>query len=237
MTEKTKTILITGASSGIGEATALQLLNDNYHVIGIARDFTKSSIDHPAFTPVKIDLANTEALFEQLKKVDIKWDRINAIIFNAGKGHFGNLEQFSENQVRELMDLNFISQVILTKKILPLMKQKKAGDLIYIGSEAALSGSRQGSLYCASKFALRGFALSLRDECANTGIRVSLIHPGFVRTPFFDQLDFQPGPEPAHAINAEDVAKTVCFILQSRTGTIFDEITLSPQKKVIDFKK
>ena len=65
-----------------------------------------------------------------------------------------------------------------------------------MGSEAALAGTAQGSLYCAAKFALRGLAQALRAECARAGIRVTLVNPGMVQSPFFDELDFRPGPEP-----------------------------------------
>jgi short-subunit dehydrogenase len=93
------------------------------------------------------------------------------------------------------MNLNFVSQSFLAKEFLPALKRKALADLIFIGSEAALAGSRKGSIYCASKFALRGFSQSLRDECAKSSVRVSLINPGMVKTDFFQSLTFEPGEE------------------------------------------
>ena len=119
----------------------------------------------------------------------------------------------------------------------PAMKRRKRGDLIFIGSEAALSGGRKGAVYAAAKFALRGLAQSLRQECAGSGVRVALVNPGMTRTAFFDGLDFGPGEQSGHAILAEDVAEVVSSVLAMRPGTVIDEVNLSPLQKVVRFRK
>ena len=96
-------------------------------------------------------------------------------------------------------------------------------------------GSKQGSLYCASKFGLRGFCQSIRDESRDKNVSVSLINPGMARTAFFDGLTFSPGDEPENAIEPEDIADLVITILGMRQGTVIDEINLSPLKKVLKF--
>ena len=106
-----------------------------------------------------------------------------------------------------------------------------------MGSEAARTGGKRGAVYSAAKFGLRGLAQSLRQECAASGVRVSIVNPGMVKTAFFDELDFQPGDAPDNYILPEDVARAVLAILETRTGTVVDEINLSPQKKVIRFPK
>ena len=113
----------------------------------------------------------------------------------------------------------------------------KLADLIFIGSEAALVGSRKGSIYCASKFALRGFSQALRDECAKSSVRVSLINPGMVKTDFFQTLTFKPGEHESQHLLAEDVADAVSYIINARKGIIIDEINLNPANNVIQFKK
>jgi NADP-dependent 3-hydroxy acid dehydrogenase YdfG len=135
------------------------------------------------------------------------------------------------------MNLNFTSQVYLTKALLPALKSKANSDLIYIGSEAALKGSRKGSIYCASKFALRGFTQALREECGKSNVRVCLINPGMVKTAFFESLTFEPGDHDGNSISPEDVATTVSYVLESRYQIVIDEINLSPLNKVIKFKK
>jgi len=136
-----------------------------------------------------------------------------------------------------LMNLNFTSQVYLTKALLPALKSKANSDLIYIGSEAALKGSRKGSIYCASKFALRGFTQALREECGKSNVRVCLINPGMVKTAFFESLTFEPGDHDSNSISSEDVATAVSYVLESRFQIVIDEINLSPLNKVIKFKK
>ena len=84
---------------------------------------------------------------------------------------------------------------------------------------------------------MRGFCQALREDCARDGIRVSLINPGMVRSPFFEALDFAPGSEPANAIEVDDVARIVLQILQSSSDIVIDEISLTPRIKSIDFGK
>jgi 3-hydroxy acid dehydrogenase/malonic semialdehyde reductase len=235
--EARRTAVVTGASSGIGKAISQLLLREGWSVVGIARDFTKFACDDAGFTPVALDFAELAELPSQLEKLAGEFHRVDALICCAGKGRFGHLEQFSYTQMRELFDLNFTSQAFVVRAFLPRMKRSGRGDIIIMGSEAALRGTRQGSLYCASKFALRGFAQALREETAASGVRVCLVNPGMVRTPFFAELDFKPGDEPDHHILPEDVAAVVLNALQLRDGTNVDEINLSPQKRVIDFHR
>jgi 3-hydroxy acid dehydrogenase / malonic semialdehyde reductase len=228
-------ILVTGASKGIGKAVSIQLLQEGYHVVGLARHFDEPLLSHPRFSPVPIDLSQIKELPEAFKSLIAHYPYIRGIVCNAGKGHFGNLEEFSFDQMRSMMDLNFLSHAYLIKTYLPLLRQQERTDIIFIGSEAALNGKRKGSLYCASKFAIRGFAQALREECSTSSVRVCLINPGMVQTDFFQNLSFRPGSEPSEHILPEDIAHTVSFVLKSRYGTTFDEINVSPHKKRIHF--
>ena len=229
------TALVTGASSGIGRAICERLLDEGRRVVGLARDFSKFPCDHPGFETHRADLADLKTLPAVLGKLERDHPGIEALICNAGQGRFGELEQFSLDQIRELMDLNFTSHAFLVRTFLPRLKRAGRGHVVFMGSEAALSGARKGSVYCASKFALRGFAQSLRLECAGAGVGVTLVNPGMVETPFYEGMGFAPGPDPASHILPADVAGVVSSILQARPGTVFDEINLSPQKRVIDF--
>ena len=233
---KNRKILVTGASRGIGRAIAEALIQEGATVIGIARDFSTEDELPKKLSPVPLDLTQLDKLPEEIKTLAKQHPDISGIIFNAGEGRFGSLEEFSPTQIRHLIDLNLTSQILLARELLPNMKRNKQGDLIFIGSEAALSGSRKGSVYCATKFALRGFAQSLREECSNSGIRSTIINPGMVKTGFFDSLSFEPGDAEENYILPQDVADAVLALLSARPGTCFDEINLSPLKKVIKFK-
>ena len=230
---KKKLVVITGASSGIGLALVKALLEQGYAVLGIANNFEKTGLDHPDFSSRSINLADIDALEESMSAVLSDIDMpVKALINNAGIGRMGFLEQLSVKDIRLVMDTNFTSQVIVTKAFLPLLKKQGEGDILFMGSEAALKGARQGSIYCASKFAVRGFSQALRDECGKSGVRVTLINPGAVRTPFFEKLQFEPGPAPENAIEPEDISGAISMVLAARQGTVFDEITLSPRNHV-----
>ena len=231
------TALVTGASSGIGRATCEALLGDGWRVTGVARDFTKFPCRHERFTAVALDLSRLAELPRRLDEMVRQHGGVEAIVCSAGAGRFGHLEQFSYEQMRETVDLNFTSQAFVVRAFLPRMKASGRGDVVIIGSEAARRGTRKGSMYCASKFALRGFAQALREETSTAGVRVCLINPGMVKTGFFAELDFAPGKDPENYVMPEDVAAAVLSALDARPGTVIDEINLSPLKRVIDFRR
>lgn len=231
-----RTILVTGASSGIGRAIAKNLLRQGHFVIGISRDcskFTKSMVN---FHSVQIDLTQLQDLPGKIRELEYQFPNLDAVVFAAGAGQFGSLEEFSYRQIESLMKINFTSPVFLTRALLPSLKRKTGSDLIFIGSEAALKGSRKGTIYCASKFALRGFTQALREECSKDKVRVCLINPGMVKTPFFDGLSFAPGDDENNYLIPEDIADAASYVINSRTHTVIDEINLNPAAKVVKKK-
>ena len=114
-----RTILVTGASSGIGHAISKDLLATGHSVVGVARDFGKSPCNHPHFSSISLDLGNLDTLPQELPKLVGQCHAVDALICNAGQGRFGNLEQFSYTQIRALMDLNFTSHAFLVRAFLP----------------------------------------------------------------------------------------------------------------------
>lgn len=232
-----RTILVTGASSGIGRAIARKLLSQGHRVIGVSRDISKFTKICDGFEALPLDLGNLASLPEQLRTLDSYFPELDAIVFSAGKGQFGSLEEFSYRQIEALLAVNFTGQVFLTRAVLPFLKRKPHSDLIFIGSEAALRGSRKGAVYCAGKFALRGFTQALREECSKNQVRVCLINPGMVKTEFFDALAFEPGDDESNYLLPEDVADAVAYVLSARSSIVIDEINLNPLNKVVKFKK
>ena len=134
------------------------------------------------------------------------------------------------------MATNLISHLIITKFLLPHFKKMKMGDIIFIGSEAGLLGAKNGSLYCAAKFGLRGFSQAISKDVSNKNIRVSIINPGMVRTNFFENLNFEPGNHEQNVVSTKDISSTVVYILNLNRSTVVDEINLSPLKRLIKFK-
>jgi NAD(P)-dependent dehydrogenase (short-subunit alcohol dehydrogenase family) len=227
--------IVTGASSGIGRAVCQRLLEDGFEVVGLGRDPDRPSLDRPRFGWFQLDLADLNRLPDRLGELVRQHPAPEALICCAGAGRFGDLEQFSYAQIRGLIDLNFTGHAFLVRAYLPALKRAGAGTVVFIGSEAALHGTRKGAVYCASKFALRGFAQALRQEGASAGVRVTLINPGMVRTPFFDELDFGPSADPDTWLRPEEVALTVTQVLATRPGVAVDEVNLTPLKRVIEF--
>ena len=233
---KNKTFLVTGSSSGIGETIADFLLKNDAKVIGISRK--KNNFKNlKNFFHIKIDLSKPFNAFEKVKQIITNFREIDGLISNAGTGDFRSLENFSSNQIGKFISLNLTSHILITRALLPHFKKNKNGSIIYIGSESALKAKKYGSLYSACKFGLRGFSKSIRDECSNNNIKVTIINPGMVKTSFFQNLDFSHGDKEGEFIETSDIGKIVLDILNQRQGLVVDEINLSPLKKVIKFGK
>lgn len=228
---------MTGASSGIGRAIARLLLTRGHRVIGTSRNCQEITSRHPRFSCCFLDLARPDMLTVLARELEQICPELDTVIFSAGYGQFGSLEEFSNRQIETLMMVNFTAQALLTRALLPKLKRQKRSNLVYIGSEAGLQGSRKGSIYCASKFALRGFTQALRDECSGSSVRVTLINPGMVQTAFYDGLAFRPGSGEGQFLRSEDIAAAVAYVLQAGEHMVIDEINLHPAKRVVEFRQ
>ena len=233
---KDKCVLVTGSSSGIGYEITSNLLDLGAKVIGIARNHDKSNLKNKNYITYNCDVSIHDKLEILLKQILKNHPQINCLISNAGYGNFGPLENYSTLQINKFLSTNLTSHLVITKHLLPHFKRNKMGDIIFIGSEAGLSGAKNGSLYCTAKFGLKGFSEALSKDVVDNNIRVSIINQGMVRTDFFENLNFEPGDSEENAISLRDVSSTVAYILGLSRNTIVDEINLSPSKKAIKFK-
>ena len=225
-----KRAIITGASSGIGYAISEAALNQGYLVTGQGRDFSK--VSRRPTTTVVLDLADTRAVKEYCQSVRKDSAPLDLLVLNAGYGQFGSLEQFSSDQIESMIAVNVTANLLILAAVMPKMKAQKTGDVVLIGSESALVGAKQGSVYCAGKFALRGIAQSLQAECAGTGVRVILVNPGPVRSNFFNNLNFEPEHGNEHAMAPQDVAQCVFDTLALPRTVIVEEVNLQTSKRV-----
>ncbi|MCG7900406.1 MAG: SDR family oxidoreductase [Candidatus Thiodiazotropha weberae] len=231
--QASRKLLISGATHGIGKAISRFLLEQGNEVVGIGRDFSAWTDPPDRLHKVTFDLSDLERLPGCLNEVIRSHPDLDGVVLNAGYGQFGSLEEFSFQQIRQMIDVNLTQHIYIARAMVPQLKKLGRGDIIIIGSESALSGGKRGSLYSACKFALRGFAQSLRAECSTSGARVCLINPGMVDSDFFNELDFRPGDAPENYLRVEDIAEVVHWVLSAHPGTVFDEINLNPLKKVI----
>ena len=232
-----KKYIVTGSSTGIGKSISENLLNEGAIVIGISSKTDNSKNKNKNFFHYNIDLSNTLKSFNGILKIIKDNKNIDGIVSNAGNGIFQSLENFSHIQIQNFINLNLTSHIMVTRALLPHLKKNKSGNIIFIGSESALKGKKFGSLYSACKFGLRGFSQSIREETLNNNVKVSIINPGMVKTPFFKELNFIHGKNSDEFIEASDIAKVVLDILNLRDGTVVEEINLSPLKKVFESNK
>lgn len=236
MAKPVKTILITGASSGIGLAASKKLLSDGYAVIGVSRRGETTAIKHEQYSSITCNLSDFKQIERQIIPLLESDLALAGAVFCAGQGYFGSLEQLDFSKVEALIHLNLLSPMFLSKLLMPYFKKRKAGRLVFIGSEAALQGAKNGTAYCASKFGLRGFVQSLSAEARQAGINISIINPGMVDTPFFADLHFQPGDHPSNSISPETLADCISDCIKADSNSVIDEINLSPRNKVVSFK-
>jgi len=224
-------ILITGVSRGIGLATARLLIDSGHHVVGLSRSApTLPGVEHFA-----VDLADLAATTEVMQHI-LQAHPVDGVVCNAGRGDMGSLENFSSTQIEASLRTNLISPLLVARHAIPALKQRPRSDLIFVGSESALQGGRFGSLYSAAKFGLRGVCQALRQECAGANCHVGIVNPGMVRTDFFDDLHFEPGPETEHALLANDVAQAIQSMINAADHAVIDEITLNPLQRVVQKK-
>jgi short-subunit dehydrogenase len=185
----TQCVLITGASCGIGLATAEYFHRQGWNVAASMREPTKAPIlgEHPGLIYPKLDVTDPKSIQSAVDEVLERWGRIDVLVNNAGYGLIGPFEAADEMQVRRQFDVNVFGLMAVTRAVLPSMREAGGGALINLSSMAGYSCFPYYSLYHASKWAVEGFSESLRYELEPFGIRVKLIEPGLVKTDFHDR--------------------------------------------------
>jgi len=225
-------VLVTGASRGIGWALSLKLLDAGSRGVGIERDFSHWSLPRTGFEAVAADLAELDGLPGLLSGIAGDYPELDAVVSNAGAGRFGHLEQFSPPRIRACVDLNLTQHILVARAFLPLLKHRSRADLIFMGSETALSGGIKGAVYSACKSALRGLARSLRQECAAAGVSALSIR-GWCGPAFSTGSIFVPARRPKTPLPRRTWPMRLSPYSVHPHGTVVDEINLSPLKKVI----
>ena len=167
------TLLITGASSGIGKAAAALFAERGYQVFDLSRRGT-----------IPCDVSDEASVQRAVAEVMRRTDHIDVLILNAGFGISGPAECTPVEDVRRQMDVNFTGAVAVVQQVLPYMRRRRKGRIIFTSSVAAILPIPYQSFYSASKAAINAFALALQNEVRDYGIRVSVLMPGDVRTGF-----------------------------------------------------
>ncbi|MFG1604107.1 SDR family NAD(P)-dependent oxidoreductase [Actinoplanes sp. NPDC049265] len=192
-------VILTGASSGIGEATALRLGRPGMTLVLAARrapELTavaeRIEANGGAAVTVPTDVRDPEAVAALIERAHAVTGRIDALVNNAGVGTKPSVLA-EEHSVDRAIDVNLRAPIRLMRAVVPIMEAQRAGTIVNIGSVAGEVGI--GGVYSATKFGLRGMTDSVRRELAGTGVRVTLIEPGYIATPGNAHRTGLPGPE------------------------------------------
>lgn len=196
-----KTILITGASSGIGKATAVYFQQQGWNVIATMRSPEKETelneLENVQLE--KLDVLDGSSIDQAIKNGIAKYTKIDALVNNAGYGAYGPLESFPRENIIRQFNTNVIGLIDVTKAIIPHFRQNKEGIIVNISSIGGQMTFALGSLYHGTKFAVEGISESLHYEMKEIGVKVKIVEPGFIETDFGGRsFDFQAGEIPEY---------------------------------------
>src|SRR5467141_2071793 len=178
-----KTALVTGASSGIGEATVQRLAMTGYTVYGTSRRGSQSG--QRSFEMLSLDVTRDESVEAAVREVMRLEGRIDLLVNNAGFGVApAGAEESSIDQARAIFETNFFGLIRMTRAVVPHMRRQGSGRIINIGSVLGFLPMPYGALYAATKHAVEGYSESLDHELRTRGIRVSVIEPAYTKTQF-----------------------------------------------------
>lgn len=240
MSEK-RTALVTGATSGIGEATARLLADHNYRLILCGRrkerlDNLKSDLGSKTdVTVLSFDVRNKKEVSEAFQSLDEKWKQIDILINNAGNAHgLAPIQSGSVEDWDAMIDINVKGLLYVSHEVLPGMVERNQGHIINIGSIAGKEAYPNGNVYCASKFAVDAITKGMRMDLNAHGIKVTAIHPGLVETEF-SLVRFKGDEERANTVykgfeplRPEDIADMILFALTRPPHVVMADLVVFP---------
>lgn len=234
-------VLITGATSGIGAATARLLANHNFKLILCGRraerlqamaDELKTSTEIHTLT---FDVRDQQATAKAIQSLPADWKNIDVLINNAGNAH--GLDPIQTGAIADwdaMIDINVKGLLYMSKEIIPGMTDRKQGHIINIGSIAGKEVYPNGNVYCASKFAVDALTKGMRMDLNPFGIKVTGIHPGLVETEF-SVVRFKGDEEKAATVykgleplKGSDIADVILYTLQAPAHVVLADITIFP---------
>ena len=198
MNFKDKVVVITGASSGIGEASAIKFAKKNAKVVLVARrkekllQVQKEISKYTDSTLVsQCDVSNKSQVKDMTDTVLDTFGRIDVLVNNAGFVIYGKVSELTIEEIESQMETNYFGMVYCTKNFLPHMVEQGQGHIVNVASVGASFGVPGVASYCATKFAMLGFSEGLKHELSGTGVDVTVVSPIMVDTPLFDHPSFE----------------------------------------------
>ena len=225
MNFKNKVIVITGASSGIGEASVIEFAKKGANIVLVARRKEKLLEVEKKISKYNIksltcpcDVSQKSQVKQISEKVLDKFGRIDVLVNNAGFVIYGKVNDLSVEEIESQMETNYFGMVYCIKNFLPIMLEQNFGHIVNVASVGASFGVPGIASYCATKFAMLGFSEGLKHELHGTGIGVTVVSPIMVRTSLFDHPSFENFTKHATGISLspETVAKAVVKAANSK---------------------
>jgi 3-hydroxy acid dehydrogenase / malonic semialdehyde reductase len=236
-----KIACITGATSGIGKATAIALAKMGYAIIATGR--RKDRLDNLAdelpegtdLLTLCFDVREKEALQKEVRNLSESWKNIDVLVNNAGNAHgLDPIQSGSLDDWDAMMDINVKGLLYVSKEIMPVMIARKSGTIVNIGSIAGKEVYPNGNVYCASKHAVDAITQGMRMDLNPFGIRVIGVHPGLVETEF-SMVRFKGDAERSKKVyqgfqplTAEDIADTIAFAVSRPAHVVLADIVMLP---------
>ena len=210
----TPVALVTGATSGIGRATALALAAAGFAVIGTGRNTTQTDpLD--SVTLVDLDVASDESVADVIQYVIERFGRIDVLVNNAGVGAAGAAEESSIAQAQGIFDVNVFGVMRMTRAVVPHMRAQGRGRIINLSSVLGFLPAPYAAVYAASKHAVEGYSESTDHEVRKHGVRVLLVEPAYTRTGFDTNLVQPDSPLPVYAEQRRIVAEVNTSAIES----------------------
>lgn len=209
-----KNVVVTGASSGIGKATAIELAHRGANVVLAAR--RAELLERVAEECRKLGVEARSVVTDVTKAEDcarLAAGHVDVLVNNAGFAIFDSIAEAKPGELQEMMNTNYFGAVHCTQAVLPQMLARGEGAIVNVASIAGIMGFARMGGYCATKFALIGMTEALRDEVAGRGVRVALVCPGTTETEFFVKAERGKMPGASRlilSVKPEQVARAIC---------------------------
>ncbi len=221
-------ILITGGSSGIGKETAKQFISKGAKVVITGRDDTKLNqvAQEIGAIPLLFDVGDLSSIPGMTAKaIELLGGKLDTLVNNAGIGTFPPLGEITQADLESVYTVNVFGLALLTQEVVKTFKAQDYGNIINIGSTASLKGFERGTVYAASKFAVRGMTQCWQAELRKHNIRVSLVNPSEVATAFANE-DRAERQEESNKLGPQEIADTIVNLVEMRDKGFVPEVTV-----------
>lgn len=229
MSDEKKVVVITGAGSGLGASLASKYAEMDYHVCLIGRTEkrlveTANTLSSNHYSIYSLDVSSKDEVAHVFQSIREEIGPIDILINNAGLGFFDLAENITEEAVHKMIDINLKGTIFCTQEVIPEMKERNTGIIANIISTAGLEGKATESVYCASKFGVRGFTESLLVELKETNIRVFGAYMGGMKTEFWDGIYEES--EIQHLMKPEDIADIIIHNIEARKNLNVSQVVI-----------